>query len=132
MNGDRLTRMGGNEPAWQAAVLIHDQTTPRERSLVAMENPMIEYYGDRYASRIDTMANRLSLSPTGPVEIRRIEDLVAHLQKGDAGFDVVVVGAAERAVANVGFFRKVGIASSELEKWGFFTSDHPLRRLLAS
>jgi hypothetical protein len=131
VNGDRLTRMGGNEPAWQAAVLIHDQTTPRERSLVAMENPMIEYYGDRYASRIDTMTNHLSLSPVGPVEIHRIEDLVAHLERGDAGFDVIVVGAAERAVANVGFFRKVGIGPPEFEKWGFFTSDHPLRRLLA-
>lgn len=132
INGDRLTRMGGNEPAWQAAVLINLQTTPRERSLVAMENPMIEYYGDRYASRIDRTANRLSLSPTGPVEVHRIEDLVAHLAKGDAGFDVIVVGAAERAIANVDFFRKVGIRDSELEKWDFFPADHPLRKLLAT
>ena len=132
VNGDRLTRQGGNEPAWQAAVLIREQTAPRERSLVAMENPLIEYYGDRYASRIDTMAGRLSLSPVGPVEIRRIEDLVAHLERGDAGFDVIVVGAAERAVERIGFFRKVGIAGTELEKWGFFPEGHPLRRLLST
>lgn len=131
VNGDRLTRMGGNEPAWQAAVLIREQTAPRERSLLAMENPLIEYYGDRYASRIDTLAKGLSLSPVGPVKIDRIEDLVAHLERGDAGFDVIVVGAAERAAANIAFFRKVGLASSEYEKWGFFTADHPLRRLLS-
>jgi predicted membrane-bound mannosyltransferase len=131
VNGDRLTRMGGNEPAWRSAVLIREQTGPRERSLLAMENPMIEYYADRYASRIDTIAKKLSLSPKGPVKIDRIEDLVAHLERGDAGFDVIVVGAAERATANIDFFRKVGLVSSEFEKWGFFTADHPLRRLLS-
>jgi len=131
VNGDRLTRKGGNEPAWRSAVLIREQTTPRERTLLAMENPMIEYYSDRYAARIDTIAKRLSLSPTGRVDVQRIEDLVAHLERGDAGFDVIVVGAAERAVAEIEFFRKAGVAGPELARWGFYGEDHPIRRLLA-
>lgn len=128
--GGRLTRTGGNEPAWRAAVLIREQTSPRERSLLAMENSLLEYYADRYAAWINRISGVLTLSPKGPVAVRRIDDLVAHLERGPSGFDVILVGSAERAREHVAFFRKTEVDGHGLEAFGFFAEGHPLRQVL--
>jgi hypothetical protein len=128
--GDRLTRTGGNQAAWQVAVAIREHTSPLEKSLVTMDNSMIEYYSDRYAARIDSIAHELSLSPSGPVSVATIDDLVRHLEKGGSGFDWVVAGAAERVDDFVPFLKKAGVKGAKLEEFGFFAAEHPLRQLL--
>lgn len=130
--GNRLTRMGGNEPGWQSAVAIRSHTLPRNRVLLAMDNSLVDYYSDRYVAVLDGITKSLSLSPKGPVPIRGMDDLLGYLEKPDSGFDVVVVGAAEAALGAVSFFRANGIGYDELEKFWFYREDHPLRRLLRS
>lgn len=90
-----------------------------------MGSPLTEYYADRYVATLERSAGTSTLRFD-----LRYDDLAGFVASGAPGFEVVVLGIAKRAREQIGFLGRPGHERLDLEAFGFFAPDHPLRQAL--